>query len=276
MLKNISLAAAGILFLTTPVFATTDPIAELRIRIAELQQQLAVLMAQEGGASSSPVSSCLTLVNPLIIGSTDARTNGEVSKLQRFLMSEGVYPEALVTGYYGNLTAQAVVRWQKAHGMDFVTLTSGVGPMTRGKMKEACSGGAVSCVNGPVQGPNGLEEGKPVITSISPAYGPKGTSVRITGCNLIGFEGDAYVIFNPLDGISQSIRLTGSRGGEYNDYEYIDVIIKEPCQKGEVVYGDYSGIAGMCDYRELSLSVYNISVAPWGKMSNEVTFIITP
>jgi len=44
-----------------------------------------------------------------------------------------------VTGYYGSKTAVNVMEWQKAHGMDFVTLKSGVGPMTRSKMKTSCS-----------------------------------------------------------------------------------------------------------------------------------------
>lgn len=30
------------------------------------------------------------------------------------------------------------MKWQKAHGMDFVTLTSGVGKQTRAKMQEKC------------------------------------------------------------------------------------------------------------------------------------------
>lgn len=98
------------------------------------------------GQASNPTSptppplypSCSGLTRDLYIGKDDASTNGEVSQLQQFLIREGVYPEARVTGYYGTLTAQAVVRWQKAHGMDFVTPTSGVGTMTRSKMRERC------------------------------------------------------------------------------------------------------------------------------------------
>jgi len=91
---------------------------------------------------------CLDLKNNLVIGKSDKETNGEVSKLQQFLgayklsvmdsnSDSGIPTGELqpVTGYYGSKTAANVMQWQKAHGMDFVTLTSGVGLMTRGKMK---------------------------------------------------------------------------------------------------------------------------------------------
>ena len=146
MTKTLGISIVGILLLASPVFATTDPIAELRVRIYELQQQIAALMAQNPGTATT--TSCSSFTYDLYIGKSDATTNGEVSKLQRFLIQEGVYPEAKVTGYYGNLTAQAVTRWQKAHGMDFVTLTSGVGSMTRSKIIEGCGDTSGATNNG--------------------------------------------------------------------------------------------------------------------------------
>ncbi|MEY4747046.1 MAG: hypothetical protein RLZZ416_95 [Candidatus Parcubacteria bacterium] len=86
------------------------------------------MLTDKLAALNNPTTSCLDLKNDLWIGKTDSMTNGEVTKLQRFL---GVQP----TGYYGNLTAEAAMKWQKAHGMDFVTLRSGVGLLTRGKMR---------------------------------------------------------------------------------------------------------------------------------------------
>lgn len=53
----------------------------------------------------------------------------EVEYLQQFLVYEGSYPEALVTGYYGSLTQAAVARFQQTYG---VTPAVGyVGPKTR-------------------------------------------------------------------------------------------------------------------------------------------------
>lgn len=52
-----------------------------------------------------------------------------VKHLQEFLVYEGSYPEALITGYYGPLTQAAVARFQKKYG---VTPSVGyVGPKTR-------------------------------------------------------------------------------------------------------------------------------------------------
>lgn len=115
--------------------ATSERIEIMQEIIAKLSAQITALRTGGTGTPNVPSSMCLDLTNALIVGSTDATTNGEVSKLQQFLISAGTYSEAHVTGYYGAQTAQAVVRWQKAHGMDFVTQTSGVGPMTRDKMK---------------------------------------------------------------------------------------------------------------------------------------------
>lgn len=123
-----------------PSYIQTQIIA-LQAQIQTLLAQITALKAQANPAPATPVS-CTSFAYDLYIGKSDATTNGEVSKLQRFLIAEGVYPEASVTGYYGNLTAQAVMKWQKAHGMDFVVLTSGVGPMTRAKIAASCGQGA--------------------------------------------------------------------------------------------------------------------------------------
>ena len=104
----------------------------LQEAVQQLSDQLALL------SSSGRTINCVDLQSDLWIGKTDATTGGEVSKLQRFLLNQGYGDSASdfrnPTGYYGELTAGMVVKWQKAHGMDFVTTKSGVGPMTRAKM----------------------------------------------------------------------------------------------------------------------------------------------
>lgn len=116
----------------------------LQDRIAALQQLVQMLVAQIAqikAGTTTPTSVCFVPTYNLYIGRTDAETNGEVSKLQAWLYATGYFPDAQGTGYYGEKTAAAVVKWQKAHGMDFVTLKSGVGPMTRSKIKEMCGTG---------------------------------------------------------------------------------------------------------------------------------------
>ncbi len=90
--------------------------------------------------SQGASGTCQTLSNGLHLGSTDSKTGGEVSRLQSFLgRNRSVYPEDLVTGYFGSSTEAAVQRWQMAHGI----VSSGsedstgfgyVGPRTRGEM----------------------------------------------------------------------------------------------------------------------------------------------
>lgn len=78
---------------------------------------------------AATIARCTALTRALSIGSTDAATGGEVTKLQTFLAADKeLYPEGKVTGYFGPATARAVKRWQAAHN---ITQTGGVGPLTR-------------------------------------------------------------------------------------------------------------------------------------------------
>lgn len=80
---------------------------------------------------------CLAgLARNLSVGSEGA----DVSRLQEFLARDpSVYPQGLVTGYYGSLTLAAVQRWQAKHGIvsSGTPQTTGygvVGPRTRAAM----------------------------------------------------------------------------------------------------------------------------------------------
>lgn len=115
---------------------------------AVLENQSTTTQAMSSSSSSSSGGSgqlqgnngCNVLDNNLQFGATDQSTNGDVSQLQAFLgKNKDIYPEGVVTGYYGNLTLQAVQRWQEAHGI----VSSGdpestgfghIGPRTRGEM----------------------------------------------------------------------------------------------------------------------------------------------
>ena len=89
------------------------------------------------GTSVPPVPSGITLCprisNTLYRGSSDSWTKGEVSILQRFLRQ--LYPDLPVTGYFGVLTEEAVVRFQSQYGISAVGI---VGPETREKIASLC------------------------------------------------------------------------------------------------------------------------------------------
>jgi len=62
-------------------------------------------------------------------------TGADVTTLQTFLAEDTtIYPEGLVTGYFGPLTSAAVARWQTANGIDPV---GRVGPITLAALNAA-------------------------------------------------------------------------------------------------------------------------------------------
>ena len=70
--------------------------------------------------------------------------NSDVKQLQGILVREGVYPEGIVSGYFGSLTQKAVQSFQEKYGI----AKSGevgygeVGPNTRAKLNQLISGSA--------------------------------------------------------------------------------------------------------------------------------------
>ncbi len=118
----------------------------------------------------------------------------------------------------------------------------------------------------------------PHINSIIPASGPVGTTVEIRGSNLSGFEGDLIAVFERSDGKVTRLRsiVPYSTGVIYSPLNttLIKVKVEPPCQRGQTVYGDYSGIPSVCDYFEFTPGVYKVYVYTWDKKSNEVQYTI--
>lgn len=93
----------------------SEQVAALLEQIAELQAQLNALRGNIRDLISSDLYTGLT--------------SDEVEELQELLASDPtIYPEGLVTGYYGPLTEAAVRRFQEQFGIDSV---GRVGPQTR-------------------------------------------------------------------------------------------------------------------------------------------------
>ena len=83
-------------------------------------------------AQPSPVAQAVSPVfnKDLVLGGK----SNDVSKLQALLASDkSLYPEGIISGYFGSLTRAAVVRFQKKYGLPQV---GRVGPMTRQKLAE--------------------------------------------------------------------------------------------------------------------------------------------
>jgi len=103
-------------------------IQQLLDRIAELKKEIAKLQNLKNNGLGLPY--CGQLNSNLYMG---IMNDDNVRCLQQFLKEQGVnvYPEGLVTGNFGNLTKQAVVRFQAKYG---ILQTGFVGPLTRNKI----------------------------------------------------------------------------------------------------------------------------------------------
>ncbi len=106
------------------------------------------LNAAFGIVTTAPVPSvplagaCTAFTQTLVPNATDKETKGEVSRLQALLAKDPtVYPEALVTGYFGPATLSAVKRFQEKNAI--VGKGSAgyglVGPFTQGALLKTCS-----------------------------------------------------------------------------------------------------------------------------------------
>jgi len=73
-------------------------------------------------------------------------TNADVTSLQTFLAADStIYPEGIVSGYFGPLTAAAVSRFQTANGLSSV---GRVGPLTLATINAQMGGGGAGTGGG--------------------------------------------------------------------------------------------------------------------------------
>jgi len=140
-------------FLAVPVLAETiDTSSVQELLLQTLQEQIVKLKAQikalivqienlreakgEIKETGKEIKVTLKLLRQLRKG----MSGEDVTLLQEMLATDPeIYPEALVTGYFGNLTERAVKRFQKAADIEQVGL---VGPKTLAKINELLKVGA--------------------------------------------------------------------------------------------------------------------------------------
>ncbi|MBI2053219.1 MAG: peptidoglycan-binding protein [Candidatus Sungbacteria bacterium] len=138
-LKKLFLAAliAGfVLGPAIPSYAQTSSasaqtlIATLQAQIAELQRQLEALKQAQSGvmAASAQVAETAKLLRHL----REGMTGDDVKTLQAILAKyPDIYPEGLITGFYGKATARAVKKFQEREGVEGVGF---VGPKTLARL----------------------------------------------------------------------------------------------------------------------------------------------
>ena len=112
--------------------ALEKQIAALKAEIAKVQAQIVSILKKKFALSN--------FAQNLHMGMKGT----QVRLLQNFLKSQGsnIYPEGLVTGFFGDLTKQAVIRFQEKYAKDILFPlglrkgTGYVGPSTRRKINE--------------------------------------------------------------------------------------------------------------------------------------------
>lgn len=106
---------------------STDAITQLKQKILGLQAQILELQKQQQQVT-------LELLKTLQVGSS----GDDVKTLQTLLAGDSdIYPEGKITGFFGPLTAKAVKKFQKKHGLEQVGF---VGPKTLKKLNEVLRG----------------------------------------------------------------------------------------------------------------------------------------
>ncbi len=209
MKKRFAFFVAALL-LSAPLAhaATAD---ELRAQIASLLAQIESIRAQLGvsaqtttatGLSTADItntadffySNCPNLQYNLEPGDTDAETAQEVTLLQQFLSQDPtLYPEKIVSGYFGTLTEMAVRKFQVRHVIvqtgDYQSTGYGaVGPKTRAAIARACTNTATQTT-----GTTNTTTGYGTLT-VSPSYGAAPLSVTVTLQNTTGSACTSYEI----------------------------------------------------------------------------------
>lgn len=96
---------------TASVSETNRIISDLQAQIADLNAKIAALKQARDAVKTSEEEVLETLK---LIGSLrEGMTSEQVTMLQEILASDpGIYPEGLVTGYYGKLTAKAIQKFR--------------------------------------------------------------------------------------------------------------------------------------------------------------------
>jgi peptidoglycan hydrolase-like protein with peptidoglycan-binding domain len=142
----IGLLVLGVVSVAAPVSVAADtatstaPNAQIQAlmdQIKGLQQQLMTLLQARKGdkaTTTPPVIGCRPIVRALMVG----MRGDDVKDFQDQLIHDGLLT-GTSTGFFGEMTRDAVKRWQERNGVG--TSTGAVGPLTRDIFNKRCGMG---------------------------------------------------------------------------------------------------------------------------------------
>jgi len=139
-LPNLAMATSATNSSNSTIQSLLDQIEILKAQIEALQTQLQTFHKSAGEVKEAKqeIKSTLRITRQLWKG----LRNEDVTLLQEILATDpDIYPEGLVTGYFGPLTERAVKRFQKMAGIEQV---GRMGPKTMAKINELLEEGAGS------------------------------------------------------------------------------------------------------------------------------------
>lgn len=122
--------------------------AEIRVKMEGILKKLAVLRARLKLILDKEAAKIIPPKYAFVKNLFYGKKNNDVRYLQAFLRSQGteIYPEGLITGWFGPLTKAAVIRFQEKYAEDILSrwgLSAGtgfVGETTRTKINEILLG----------------------------------------------------------------------------------------------------------------------------------------
>lgn len=290
-LKSIVAGIVALAFFVAPVIGNAQSTSDIQSQINAILAQIKALQEQlnnqagqqnggliQGPSTGSAAPFCTNFTRNLRIGDTGE----DVKSLNYFLAKSGLNipsGDASARGVFTEALGSAVSEFQEKYFNEILRpnqLIRGngyVGSSTRGKLN-ALYGCRSTSTQPPIKT---TEQITPYIGSITPASAPVGTTLEIRGSEFHGFESDVYFYFERADG--KKVRLPGvvsqQNTGDAIGAQTAKVILKEPCQQGQVLYADYSALPYVCDYVQLTPGVYKVYTQPWGKRSNVSQFTIT-
>gem|GEM_PF-3104866 len=169
----------------------------------------------------------------------------DASSLQAYLAQDKtIYPEGLVTGFFGRLTEAAVKRFQTKYGIESVGI---VGPITRAKLKE---------LRQQVQAPSPAPAPEPISSEPTPSPTPVPATPPANPADLIKtgtgiVDNNQFLKIGPLD-----FYYTGSYGYAGRGYLMPGAIAgaianitkadNSPCE--DIPIRNYLGISNICQF----------------------------